>query len=110
MLTNIKIFPTKGDGNTKAFGRFTIAECVNISFSVVDGKNGLFVSLPSHKGKDTETGEDKWYSDVFVEDKDVLADLQKQCLTAYNEKTGGASVPSQGEAAGPDNQDTPPNW
>lgn len=109
MISNIKIFPTKGDGNTKAFGRFTIAECVNISFSIVDSKNGLFVSLPSHKGKDKDGG-DKWYHDVFIEDKAILKDLQDKCLAAYNGETGGASVSSQGEGDGPTNQDTPPNW
>ena len=107
-VTNIKIFPTKGDGNTKAFGRFTVAECINISFSVVNGKNGLFVSLPSHKGKDAE-GNDKWYNDVFVEDKAILADLQTKCLAAYNSTVGGGAS-DQGSSPEPTNQDAPPNW
>lgn len=110
MITNIKVYPTKGDGNTKAFGRFTIAEVVGISFSIVDSKNGLFVSLPSHKGKDKDTGADKYYKDVFIDDKTVYADMQKQCVAAYNKTVGDTSTSDQDEAPGPTSQEAPPIW
>lgn len=106
MVTNIKVFPTKGDGNTKAYGRFTVAECFNINFSLVESKNGLFVSLPSHKGKDKD-GKDKWYKDVFVEDTTVLAELNKKLVAAYEQEVGGGS---QGSSPEPSNQDVPPSW
>lgn len=103
MFSNIEIWPSKDPkGTVKARGRVTVADAVNINISVMDSKNGLFVSLPSHKGKDKE-GKDKWYSDVFIEDKKLYSELNEKVLAAYKSKVGNNL--SQGEAAGPDNQD-----
>jgi len=105
MITNVRVTPlTNSKGNTKAFGKFTLSEVVEVSFSVVQGREGLFVSLPSHKGKDKE-GADKWYNDVYVTDETLRKDLQKKCLDVYKAQTGG-----QGEGAGPDNQEVPSDW
>ena len=70
---------TKGEwGKTRAFfdleteDRFTIK-----GFKIVDGINGLFVSLPSVKK------EDKYENMVFV-DKEVLAKLNVFAINHYN--------------------------
>ena len=104
MFSNIEIWPiSNAKGNIKARGRVTVADVINVSVTVMNGKNGLFCGLPGRKGKDKE-GKEKWYSDVFIPDKDVLADLNKQVVSAYKAKVGGDS--SQGEAPGPTNQYT----
>lgn len=107
MFSNIEVWPSKNsEGKIKARGRVTVADAVNINFNIAQGSNGLFVGLPSHKGKDGN-GNDKWYSDVFIEDKKVYSDLQNKVLAAYRAKVGGDNL-NQGEASGPSNQDNIP--
>ena len=90
MFSDIVIWPLADtSGTVQARGKVTVADVINVNFTVMNGKNGLFVSLPSHKGKDKE-GADKWYNDVFIEDKGVFADLNKQVLAALKVKVGTA--------------------
>lgn len=106
MFTNFKIWPAKDTkGAIRARGRVTVSDAVNINFSIMQGQNGLFVSLPSHKGKDKD-GKDKWYPDVFIEDKAVFQDLTTKAVAAY--EAAGSSL-NQGEAPGPTSQDTGDN-
>lgn len=44
---------------------------------ICDGKNGMFLSLPSRKGKDGE-----YYNDVTIYDRDFHA-MMKELLAAY---------------------------
>ena len=48
--------------------------------SLVEGKNGLFLSFPSSKGKDN-----KYYNSVYSLNKDWRSDLEKACIKKYNE-------------------------
>ena len=47
-------------------------------FSVVEGSNGLFVSMPRHQGKDG-----KWYDTVHPETKELKQQLSDAVLEAY---------------------------
>ena len=79
--------PFNGTGKTVAFFDVETEEGMNIKgFTLVEGSNGLFVGVPSEKGKD-----DKYYDRVYVpkELKEQLADI---AISMYNEsKDGGAS-------------------
>ena len=79
--------PFNGTGKTVAFFDVETEEGMNIKgFTLVEGSNGLFVGVPSEKGKD-----DKYYDRVYVpkELKEQLADM---AISMYNEsKDGGAS-------------------
>lgn len=61
------------ESKTKAFFDLETEEGIVVKgFSLVEGSNGLFVSVPSHKGKD-----DKYYENVIMskERKKELSDL-----------------------------------
>ena len=77
LFTNVRIFPVSV-GNIKANGKVVVAGVVEVSFKIIEGKNGLFASLPSTKGKD-----DNYYQDVKLLDKDNYESFQKTVLEAY---------------------------
>lgn len=46
---------TPGEGNVKAIASANLDDCFAVkNIRVVEGKNGLFVSMPSYKGQDGE--------------------------------------------------------
>ncbi len=70
----------KIDGQTKlkAFADISLNGVVVKGFSVVEGSNGLFVSMPRHQGKDG-----KWYDTVHPETKELKQQLSDAVLEAY---------------------------
>jgi len=60
-------------------GRVTIKGC-----RVVEGKNGLFASMPQTKGKD-----DKYYPIVYVETDELKKQFEDAVIGHYNNVTGG---------------------
>ena len=68
-----------GNGATKAFCDVAIAGALLIKgLKVVDGKNGLFVSMPSERGKNGQ-----WYDTVVPLSQDVKEQLGRVVLEAY---------------------------
>ena len=55
-------------------------------FSLIDGINGLFVGLPSKKGKDEE-----WRPTVFA-DKNLMQDMLDLALAEYNNEPIAAPI------------------
>ena len=50
LFSDIRIFPLKNStGNLKANGKVVIAKTVEVSFKIMNGKNGIFISLPAQK-------------------------------------------------------------
>ncbi len=47
---------------------------------VMDGKKGLFVSMPREQGKDK-----KWYDTVMCLNNEVKEEISAKVLSAYNE-------------------------
>lgn len=75
-----RVTKLNGDGSVKAFCDVAIAEAYLIkSVKVVEGKNGLFVSMPREQSK---TG--KWYDTVAPLTKEARAQLSQVVLDAYN--------------------------
>ena len=69
----------EGNGATKAVCDVTLGgEFVVKGFRVVDGKNGLFVSMPREEGKDG-----KWYDNAFPLTKETRNTLSGAVLAAY---------------------------
>lgn len=83
LKSNVKITckPYSGSSKTKAFidleldGTLVIKE-----LTLVEGKNGLFLSFPSTKGKNG-----KYYNSVYSLDKEWNNLLQAACIKKYNE-------------------------
>ncbi len=52
-ITEIKIFPAKGNGRLKAYATVVFDNCFIVrDLKVIEGHKGLFVSMPSRKRKD----------------------------------------------------------
>ncbi len=71
--------PYEGESKTKAFFDLETEEGIVIKgFTLVEGPNGLFVSVPSEKGKD-----DKYYDRVLLP-KEVRTKLNDIAVEKYN--------------------------
>lgn len=69
-----------GQGKSLAFGRIVLDGVLEVDISIMEGKNGPFVSYPSRQGKDG-----KWYSQVKVIDRDVSQKIQDQVIFFYEQ-------------------------
>jgi stage V sporulation protein G len=70
-----------GAGSLKAYCDLLVADALLIKgLRVVQGKNGLFVSMPRQQGKDQ-----KWYDSVVALTKDTKAELGRVVLEAYEQ-------------------------
>lgn len=81
----------------KAFVTLIIDDVMSIEgFKIVNGRNGLFVSVPSHKGTVTEEGQqvEKYFDDVrFIGDSglEVGNEIKNAMLDAYHNQNGSSS-------------------
>jgi len=68
-----------GDGSLRAFCDLAIGEQFLIKgLRVVEGKNGLFVSMPRQRGKDS-----KWYDQFLALTKEAKLEMFRVVLEAY---------------------------
>ena len=71
-----------GDGKLKAFADIAIADLFLIKgLRIVDGKQGLFISMPRKQGKDGQ-----WYQTVSPLNKEVSDQLSEIVLQTYQEQ------------------------
>lgn len=83
LKSNVKITckPYSGSSKTKAFVDLELDGTLVIKgLTLVEGKNGLFVSFPSTKGKNK-----KYYNSVYSLDKEWSGLLTDACVKKYNE-------------------------
>lgn len=83
LKSNVKITcrPYNGNSKTKAFIDLELDNTLVIKeLTLVEGKEGLFLSFPSKKGKDG-----KYYSSVYSLDKEWVKTLQDACVKKYND-------------------------
>ena len=74
-----RIHKLDGTGSTKAFCDISILGSIVINgLRVVEGKEGLFVSMPQEEGKDG-----KWYKTVIPLNREVKDEIEKVVLEAY---------------------------
>ncbi|MDD4953464.1 MAG: SpoVG family protein [Candidatus Omnitrophica bacterium] len=73
-----RVHKVDGDSSLKAFVDITLAGIVIKGLRVVNGKNGLFLGMPRHQGKDG-----KWYPTVYPLTKDIQQELSDLVLQAY---------------------------
>ncbi len=68
-----------GDGTLKAFCDISLFDTLIIKgLKVVNGKNGLFVSMPREQGKDG-----KWYDSVRPINREIKKVIENVVLEAY---------------------------
>ena len=76
-----------GEGSLRAFCDLALGDSFLIKgLRIVDGKNGLFVSMPRHQGKDG-----KWYDGVVPLSQEVKTAVEQVVLIAYRKQRGAES-------------------
>lgn len=83
LKSNVKIScrPYNGNSKTKAFIDLKLDNTLVIKgLTLVEGKEGLFLSFPSKKGKDGN-----YYNSVYSLDKEWVTLLQDACVKKYKE-------------------------
>ena len=70
----------KLDSNSalKAFADVAIGQVLVKGVRIVEGKNGMFITMPQSQGKDG-----KWYCTVMLLDENLKEELNKTVLEAY---------------------------
>jgi len=70
----------EGNTSVKAFVDVALNECLLLKgLRVVEGRNGLFVSMPREKGKDN-----RWYETIHPMSKQVKENISNTVLSAYS--------------------------
>lgn len=103
---DVKVRKINSSSNLKAFVTLVVEGVMEVDgFKVINGRNGLFVSVPSHKGTVMEDGQkvEKYFDDVrFVGEPgiEVSNELKSAILDAYNGSSSSSktSSPSQSDA------------
>ena len=87
---------TPGEGNVKAIASANLDDCFAVkNIRVIEGKNGLFLSMPADKWKDTSTGETKHIDIVHPTNADTRAELFKAVKDAYEKsQTQSSAAPT----------------
>ena len=75
----VKMHRLPGDRRVKAYIDMSINDLLVIKgLRLVEGKNGLFVSMPQEQGKD-----ERWYDQVRCLNPEVLESITEKVLMAY---------------------------
>jgi len=83
----VDIRKVTGDGNLKALADVKLGESLIIKgFSVVNGKNGIFVSMPRKLSRDG-----RWYDMMTPLNEEVRKDFEEKVLEAYDRETDGVA-------------------
>jgi stage V sporulation protein G len=81
-VTDCKVFPAQGQKSDKvvAFGKITLnGDIVIDGIRLIQGKNGLFVGMPSRK-----TSQGNFSDIVFATTKELKDEIQKAAIAEYN--------------------------
>jgi len=76
----VRLYRLDGESKIKAFADVSIGNFIIKGLKVLDGKNGLFLSMPREKHKDG-----KWYDTVFPVTKEARKSLSDMVLEAYQQ-------------------------
>ncbi len=74
-----RLYKLESEGKTKAFVDIDFDGVVVKGLRVVEGKNGLFVSMPRKQGKDGQ-----WYNAIYPQNKQLQQKISEIVLAAYN--------------------------
>ena len=79
-----RLVPFEGESSVRAYCDVALDEAFLIrGLRVVEGKHGLFVSMPRQQGKDH-----KWYDSVVALTRDAKVEVSKVVLEAYLQHAG----------------------
>lgn len=93
MKTRVKVRPFNGNSKTKAFVELTLDDVLVVKgMRLVDGNNGLFIAMPSSKGKDGN-----YYDSVYPLKNDWRKTLEETAIRKYKEQVANQSNESGGD-------------
>lgn len=78
MVEVARMYKVDNGSALKAFADVIIGEVLVKGVRIVEGKNGLFASMPTTQAKDG-----KWYESVSLTNGELKEKLQKAVLEAY---------------------------
>ncbi|MCX7926732.1 MAG: SpoVG family protein [Candidatus Omnitrophica bacterium] len=76
----VRLYRIDGGSKIKAFVDIAIGDFIVKGLKILEGKNGLFLSMPQEKAKDG-----KWYNSFFAATKEAQKLLQEVVLEAYQQ-------------------------
>ena len=79
MIEVARLHRTDNGSALKAFADVVINQVLVKGVRIVEGKNGLFITMPQSQGKDG-----KWYPTTMLLDEGLKDELQEALLEAYN--------------------------
>lgn len=80
MIEVARLYRVENNGSPlKAFVDVAINQVLVKGVRIVEGKNGLFITMPQAQGKDG-----KWYPTTMLLDESLKEELQQAVLEAYN--------------------------
>ena len=66
--------------NLKGFVDICLNDTLTIrNIRIMEGKKGLFVSMPQHRGRDG-----KWYDTIYCPDRRIRSEISQFILSAYS--------------------------
>ena len=81
----VDIRKAMGDGNLKAFADVKFGDSIVVKgFSVMNGRKGVFVKMPSKVSKDG-----KWFDILTPLDEKFKREIEDKVLEAYDHETDG---------------------
>ncbi len=84
-LEVVDIRKMTGEGNTRAFADIMVNGSIIVKgFTVMLGKRGVFVSMPSKPSKDG-----RWFDIVTPANEGVKREIEEKVLEAYDRETDG---------------------
>lgn len=92
-ITKVEVRPMRAEGNLKAFCSVIFDDVFIVhSVKVIQGREGLFVAMPSR-----EVGNGEYRDIAHPIDNDFRLELEKAVLDRYHEVTGGtdSDLPAQ---------------
>ena len=79
MIEVARLHKLESNGPLRAFADVVIGQVLVKGVRIIDGKNGLFLTMPQTQGKDG-----KWYCTVMLLDESLKEELQEVVIEAYN--------------------------
>ena len=79
MIEVARLHKLESNGPLRAFADVVIGQVLVKGVRVIDGKNGLILTMPQTQGKDGQ-----WYCTVMLLDDSLKDELQEVVIEAYN--------------------------
>ncbi|HNX80837.1 MAG TPA: SpoVG family protein [Candidatus Omnitrophota bacterium] len=79
-LKVVRMHRFSGESKTKAFVDVSLGDFIVRGLRIVEGKNGLFLSMPQEKSK-----EGKWFNLFYAATKEAKQVLSNVVLSAYEQ-------------------------